>query len=461
MSFPATTYQQRRQILRSQVPGGALLLLGAPEVARNYAANTYPFRQDSTFLYYTGLQQPDLALWVFPDGRECLIADPGSLESVVWTGPVPSPADLAALAGIASTRTWAQLADLVQDADHGRVVVHHLLPVQASKQLALAALCNVPVAQIAARCSTVLRDAVIQHRLVKAAEEVAEIESALAVTDRMHRAVMAGCRPGATEQTLVAGLEQIALAAGCQQSYHPILTVRGEILHNHGYHHTLQPGQLLLNDSGAESPQGYASDITRTLPVSGHFTDQQRLIYTLVLDAQLLAIEQIHPGVPYQAVHEAVCLHFATGLCDIGLMQGDPAEAVAAGAHAAFFVHGLGHALGLDVHDMEDLGEDAVGYGLSYQRSSHFGTQFLRFAREVQPGYVLTVEPGLYFIDALFDQWAAEGRHRDFLRYDQLAQWRGFGGIRIEDDVLVTDTGARVLGPGIPKGIAEVEAAMA
>lgn len=450
-------YQARRQQLRRQINGGALLFLGAPEIPRNYPHNTHPFRQDSTFLYLTGLRLPDLALWITAEGKEYLVTDPASIDSVVWTGPVPAPLDLAAQAGIADTLTWAQLAEAIRGCDIGREAIHHLTPTHAQLCLLVGELFNLPPAAISHRMSTLLRDSLIQQRLVKEASEIAEIEFALGVTDRMHRAVMAQCCPGVRESDLAATIEALALAEGCAQSYHPIVTVRGEILHNHGYGNRLESGQLLLNDSGAEAPSGYASDITRTLPVSGHFTAQQRAIYELVLEAQLRCIEAIKPGVPYRQIHDQASLIFARGLTDLGLMQGDPAEAVAAGAHAMFFCHGLGHALGLDVHDMEDYGEDAVGYGPSHQRSADFGTAYLRFARPLETGHVVTVEPGLYFIPTLFDLWEAGGKHRQFIRYDQLASWRTFGGIRIEDDVLVTPDGSRVLGPGIPKSPEEIE----
>jgi len=229
------------------------------------------------------------------------------------------------------------------------------------------------------------------------------------------------------------------------------------VLHNHPTDHPLQEGELMLCDAGATAPSQYASDITRVTPVSGQFTQRQRAIYNLVLTAQKNAIAAVQPGVSFREIHLQAARDLTDGLCALGLMQGDVDEAVAAGAHALFFPHGLGHMMGLDVHDMEGLGEDRVGYGADFERSDQFGLSALRLARTLEPGFVLTVEPGLYFIPDLIDQWRAEGRHAAFINYERVATYRDFGGIRIEDDVLVTDDGARVLGPAIPKAADAVE----
>jgi len=278
------------------------------------------------------------------------------------------------------------------------------------------------------------------------------------VTDRMHRVAMAATRPGLYEYEIAGAMQGVALSADRQQAYAPIVTIHGEVLHNHSYDHVLEEGQLLLNDSGAESPRFYASDITRSWPVSGRFTTVQAEVYEAVLQAQLAAIEVIKPGAPYVDVHMHVSRVMTDGLRGMGLMKGNTTDATAAGAHALFFPHGLGHMLGLDVHDMEDLG-DIVGYPNGQERSKQFGRNFLRLARCLEAGFVLTVEPGLYFIPALMDQWEQERRHTDFICYDKLKLFRDFGGIRIEDNVAVTAEGVRVLGPGIPKTVREVEAA--
>jgi Xaa-Pro aminopeptidase len=271
---------------------------------------------------------------------------------------------------------------------------------------------------------------------------------------------MRAARPGVRESDVAAAVQQIALAEDRAQSYNPIVSVRGEVLHNNTYDNVLEPGQMLLNDSGAESPRFYASDITRCCPIGGRFTPEQKGVYDAVLAAQHAAIQAIRPGVRFKDIHLAACRVMVEGLCEVGLMSGDPAEAVTAGAHALFFPHGLGHMLGLDVHDMEDLG-DVVGYPEGAPRSTQFGLNFLRLSRELEPGFVFTIEPGCYFIPALIDRWRELRLHREFIRYERLESFRNFGGIRIEDDLLCTEDGYRILGEPIPKSPEEVEAAMA
>ncbi len=305
--------------------------------------------------------------------------------------------------------------------------------------------------------ATALVKAVIAQRSFKTDSEIAEIEDALSVTAEAYRKIMAATRPGRTEAELAAVLQGVALAHDRQQSFNPIVSVRGEVLHNTSYANILADGDLLLVDSGADSARSYASDITRTFPVSGTFTSKQRDIYEVVLAMQEAAIGAASPKKTNRELHLLAALTAARGLVDLGLMQGDPQAAVDAGAHALFFPHGLGHMLGQDVHDMEDLG-DLVGYDEGDRRSEQFGLAFLRLAKKLEPGFVITIEPGIYFVPALIEQWRTASRHCEFIRYDRLDAFQGFGGIRIEDDVLITAEGARVLGPGIPKTVAELEA---
>ena len=325
----------------------------------------------------------------------------------------------------------------------------------------LAGLLGTDVATAKSGASQTLAHAVADLRNNKSADEVAEIDEALSVTARMFEAAMKATRAGVREADIAGAAQGVALAADRQQAYHPIITVRGEVLHNHDHSNVLENGQLLLDDSGAESTGFYASDITRTWPVNGKFSDEQRAVYDVCLRSQLAAIDMARPGVSYRDVHLHASKVITEGLTDLGLMKGNADDAVAAGAHALFFPHGLGHMLGLDVHDMEDLGEDIVGYLPDQKRSDQFGLGYLRLARPLEAGFVFTVEPGIYFIPALIDRWSGEGRHVDFIDYDAVNRLRGLGGVRIEDDVLCTDEGARVLGPGIPKTIDEVEAVLA
>jgi len=338
--------------------------------------------------------------------------------------------------------------------------IHYLPPYQASSLFRAAELMVIDASELTAGKSERLVEEVARQRSIKAELEVAEIEDALGVTDCMHRAAMKVARPGVYEYDVAGAIQGVALASNREQAYIPIVSVHGEILHNHSHNNVLPDGRLLLNDSGAESLRCYASDITRTFPVSGRFTSMQKEVYETVLRAQLGAIEMIRPGLAYRDIHLHASRIIADGLRTMGLMRGDPADAVGAGAHALFFPHGLGHMLGLDVHDMEDLG-DAVGYPKGEKRSSQFGLNFLRLSRPLEEGHVLTVEPGIYFIPALIERWKQERLHKDFINYDKLDTFLTFGGIRIEDNVVVTSTGSRVLGPGIPKTVAEVEEAMA
>ncbi|NWG14648.1 MAG: aminopeptidase P N-terminal domain-containing protein [Acidobacteria bacterium] len=454
-------YRERRNRVRAVAKDGVILWLGHAMQPRNYAGNAYPFRQNSHFLYYTGLADPDLALLSYPE-KDCdiLFLRPEDMDDVVWSGAGRARADMARDAGVETIEDIGHLGSLVSKARSQGLKVHYLPPYQASSLLKIAELLGVEPAEVPGGASVPLMEAVARQRSIKSDAEAAEIEDALVVTDRMHRAAMAAARPGMREYEIAGLIQGIALSAGRQLAFTPIVTVRGEVLHNHSYDNVLSEGRLVLNDSGAESRRFYAGDITRTFPVSGRFTSLQAEVYETVLRAQLTAIEMTRPGVTYDDVHTRASEVLAEGLTSIGVMKGHPADAVAAGAHALFFPHGIGHMLGLDVHDMEDLG-DIVGYGKDKERSRQFGRNFLRLAKCLEPGFLLTVEPGIYFIPALMDRWEQEQRHAEFICYDKLGPFRDFGGIRVEDNVYVTADGRRVLGPGIPKTIAEVEAACA
>jgi Xaa-Pro aminopeptidase len=296
----------------------------------------------------------------------------------------------------------------------------------------------------------------VDQRNVKAPEEVAEIERAVATSVEMHSAAIRMARPGMTEADVAAEVERIAVASGGRIAFPVIATIHGEVLHNHHHENTLSQGDLFLLDSGAETAMGYAGDLSSTFPVSPRFTERQRIIYDVQLRSFARAVELLAPGVPYRDVHFAVARVIFEGLKDVGVFRGDADEALAAGAHAIVFPHGLGHMMGLDVHDMENLGESYVGYA-GRERSTQFGTKSLRLARPLEPGFVLTVEPGIYFIPQLMDLWRSEGRHTAFIDYDELDRWRDFGGVRNEEDYLVTDTGARRLGPPKPMSVEDIE----
>jgi len=458
--FTPETYRARRTRLKKDVGSGVLLFLGNEEVGINYMANVYPFRQDSTFLYFWGVDQPGVAALIDIDqDTETLFGDDQTVADVVWSGPLPTLADRCAPAGIASHAPVKALADRLRAAIGAGRRVHFLAPYRAEHTAKLAAWLGLRASATRNYRSEVFHAAVIAQRSYKSAEEVADLEHAVDISREMYAAAMNAARPGRLEYEVVAEIARVAIARGGRFSFQPICSVHGETLHNPFYRNRLAAGDVMVLDSGAETAHYNASDITRTLPIGGTFTAQQRLVYEMVLRAQLAAIAAITPGVRYLDVHLLAARSFAADLKAAGLMKGDVDEAVSAGAHALFFPHGLGHMLGMDVHDMEGLEERLVGYRPGLERSSQFGLGYLRLAREMEPGFVLTVEPGLYFIPVLIDQWKASGTHAAFINFAEVEKFKDARGYRIEDDVLVTEAGCRVLGPPIPKTVAEVEAA--
>jgi len=458
--FPPAAYRDRRARLSKDLGTGLVLFLGNEEVGMNYSANVYPFRQDSTFLYFWAVDQPGLAAVIDIDaGTATLFGDDVTMADVVWSGPQPSLATRAAEAAVLETAPAAALADRVTAALKKGRPVHFLAPYRGEQTLKLAALFGVLPSAVKDKRSVPLHRAVAAQRLYKTHEEIADIEYAVDVSRDMYAAAMRAVRPGRKEHEIVAEIARAVMARGCTYSFPPICSVHGETLHNPFYRNTLADGDILVLDSGVETPAHNASDITRTIPVNGKFSSRQRSIYEAVLRAQMGAIAAVKPGIPYRDVHLAAAKSFVHDLTSLGLMKGNADEAVAAGAHALFFPHGLGHMMGMDVHDMENLGEDIVGYGPGYERSTQFGLGYLRLARPLEPGFVLTVEPGLYFIPALIDQWKADKHNAAFINFPEVEKFKDARGCRIEDDVLVTPAGSRVLGPPIPKTVADVEAA--
>lgn len=457
--FSKATYVQRRQQLMSDITdGGLILLLGNEESSKNYKDNTYRFRQDSNFLYFFGLDQPHLAAVIDPEaGYATLFGDDLSVDHIVWMGAQPSIREKADRVGVAKTATYDRLAEALAKASQSGRAIHYLPPYRAENLLKLSNWLGQSPKEVEKGASVRLIKAVIKQASHKSAEEIAEIEKAVTITGQMHMAAMRSARSGIKEAQLAGIVEGIALGAGGDLAYPAILTINGQTLHNHYHGNILQAGQLVLGDFGAETAMHYAGDITRTFPVDKTFTSKQKDIYELVLKAEVEAIQALKPGIPYRDIHLLAARILADGLLDLGLMKGDMGEAVAAGAHALFFPHGLGHMLGLDVHDMEDLGEDYVGYTDSVKRSEQFGLRALRLGRKLEPGFVITVEPGLYFIPELIAQWEAAGKHQDFINYDKVREYSDFSGVRIEDDVLITEKGYRVLGTPIPKTVKEVE----
>ncbi len=453
--FDESVYRQRRQQLMQKLEGGLVWILGNELSPKNYRDNPYHFRQDSNFLYYAGLDIPGLSLLLDLDtGAEYLCGREASLDDVIWMGPQLRLASLAEKVGLSKVLPIDQLQNKLRRAGSS---VHYLPPYRGLSIINIHKYLGIPPKQVVSNASEDLIAGVVAQRAIKEDRELAEIEQALEISRDMHLEMIHDARPGIKESDLVAQLMTKVNQHRVDTAYPVILTVHGEILHNHHHDRTLVEGQMVLGDFGAESSMYYASDITRTVPVSSSFTSRQKEIYGLVLRAQEVAIKALQPGISYRDIHLLAAREMVQGLQSLGLMYGDVDASLAAGAHALFFPHGLGHMLGLDVHDMEDLGEDLVGYDEQVQRSSQFGLNALRLGRGLQEGFVLTVEPGIYFIPALIERWEKEGRHSDFIRYEALQQYRDFGGIRIEDNFVITAEGSRLLGPPIPKTIDEIE----
>jgi len=454
----AETFIERREHLGKQVENGLILLLGNDESPMNFADNVYPFRQDGTFLYYAGINSPGMAaLLDIEEGVWELFGHDPTVEEIVWTGPQRSLFERGALVGFEDCRPITELGDHLSAALQMGRAVHYLPSYRAATTFKLAELLEIPERDVDKIASRELIKAVIAQRSIKTNDEIEEIESALALSWEMHTMAMRLARPGMKEQEVVGAVEGLLGTKGAALAFPMIFSVRGEVLHNHGHGNIMAEGDLALFDAGAMSKTGYASDITRTFTVGEPFSSRQRDIYEIVLAAQMAAIEGIAPSVRFEDLHILAAKTIAAGLKEVGLMKGDADSAVEAGAHALFFPHGLGHMMGLDVHDMESLGEDLVGYDESDERSTQFGRSFLRLAKKLEPGHVVTVEPGCYFIPQLIAQWKQEGKHTDFIDYETVEDWIGFGGVRIEDDVLVSAEGHKVLGKPIPKTVEEVE----
>lgn len=458
--FSSQTYIDRRKRLKEQVGSGIVFLSGNDESPMNYPDNQYPFRQDSSFLYFFGLDHPGLSGVIdIDEDTEIIFGDDISIDDIIWMGPQPAVAERAIEAGILETLPIRDLEGILQRARQQGRTLHYLPQYRGDNILKMRWLLGIGHSQINEKASVDLIKAVVQQRSKKTAEEVAEIEAALEICYKMQTMAMKATKPGLLERQVAGLMEGVVVSNGVRLSFPTIFTIHGETLHNHHHGNMMKDGDIIINDSGAESALHYAGDITRTIPVSGRFTDRQKDIYNIVLNSQTAAINAVRPGVPFREIHQLACEILATGLSDMGLMRGNIKEAVNAGAHALFFQCGLGHMMGLDVHDMEGLGENHVGYTDSIKRNPQFGLRSLRLGKELQTDYVITVEPGIYFIPQLIDLWKSQMKLKEFIDYDEVEKYRDFGGIRLEDDVLITEGGCRVLGKPIPRTIAEVEAA--
>ena len=460
--FSRNIYVARRQRLIKSVGDGILLFLGNSEAPSNYSDNQYIFRQDSTWLYYFGIDQPDMAAVIdVESGQETIFGNDVDIDDIIWMGPQPLVSSRAEEVGVANTAPLADLEKVVKAAVAKGRKVHFLPPYRYRNMILLHSLLGLPFDQMKAAASVEFIKAVVEMRLVKEPCEIQQIDMACNLGYAMHMAATKLMKPGMLEQDLVGVMEGVVISGGYMTSFPTILSQNGETLHNHSHHQIITEGRLTVIDAGAEIASHYCSDFTRTLPCSGRFTEQQKEVYTIVSEANNLALGLARPGISYRDVHLAASRLILQGLKNIGLVKGDVDEAVAAGAAGLFMPHGLGHNMGLDVHDMENLGENYVGYEEGIKRSTQLGLGSLRMARVLKPGNVVTDEPGIYFIPALIDKWKAEGTCRDFINFEALDAYRSFGGIRIEDDLLITESGARLLGSKrLPRTVEEVENAM-
>lgn len=456
--FATTTYISRRQLLKKQVKSGIILLMGNEESPMNYTDNTFHFRQDSTFLYYFGLDFAGLvALIDLEEDKEIIFGNELTIDDIVWMGTQPTLKEKSQQVGVAHTAPLQDLPRILAAASAKGRQIHFLPPYRPENKLCLFNWLHIHPSELKEKASVELIQAVVAQRSIKSTEEIAEIEKAVNTSVDMHIAAIKMAKAGMLEAELAAEVERIALAANGHVSFPVILTINGQTLHNHYHGNTLKNGDLVLVDCGAETSSRYAGDLSSTFPVSPCFTPRQREIYDIALSAHNAAVHTLRPGIKNKEIHHIACKTIAAGLKDIGLMKGNTDDAVAAGAHAMFFPCGTGHMMGLDVHDMEDLGEQYVGYA-GETRSTQFGLKSLRLARELEPGFVITIEPGIYFIPELIALWRTENKFLEFLNYEKLETYRHFGGLRNEENFLITETGYRLLGKSKPKTVIEVEA---
>ena len=453
--FDASVYETRRKALREEIGTGLVLLVGNSPVGMTYKDNAYPMIQDRNFLYYVGLEAPNLVCLMDVDsGEEWLVGAEQSTMEAVFMGQQPPLSEVAKQAGINQVLSFSALQEKLQKSTP---TIHYLPTYRGDTQLTLAQLLGID--PLSLKPSSSLIQAIVKQREVKTAEEITLVKTTMETTAAMHGLAMKSTKAGRTEEEVLAEMINLAVSSQTRFSYQPIFSVDGHILHNNSYDNVMADGQLVLNDTGVHARNGYATDITRTFPVSGQFTPQQKQVYETVLSMQDTAFKAIKSGVTYQSCHLKAARTGLEGLQAMGLIKGDVSDALAEGAYGLFFPHGLGHLLGLDVHDMEGLGEDAVGYDASTIRAKQFGLSALRLGKSLRENMLITVEPGIYFIPMLIEKWRREKKLNDFICYEKLEAFMSFGGIRIEDNVRVTKDGLENLSEVIPKTVEAVEAA--
>ncbi len=446
--FDTETYVSRRKILMESVGSGKILFLGNQDVGMNCEDNVYHFRQDSTFLYYIGINLVNLnAILDCDSGEVTIFGDDASLDLIVWMGNQPKLAELGAKVGITSIKPSSALADYVHKD------IKYLPPYRGRHEVTLRDLLGVT----SLSPDMGLIHAIVKQRNIKTQEEIAQLDQACTHTAKMHETVLRNATPDMMEYHLVSMANKYVFDNNLQWSFPTILTKNGQTLHNHYHGNQIKEGDMVLFDGGIELPSLYCGDMTRTFPASGKFSSMQASLYNIVYDSYQTALNDSKPGVFYKDVHLAVARTMVEGLKSLGLMKGDVDEAVATGAHSLFFPHGLGHMLGMDVHDMENLGEIYVGYDETVEKSTQFGLRSLRLGRRLVEGFAITIEPGIYLIPELIDKFKGENMHADFLNYAEIEKYRNIGGIRIEDDYIITADGNRRLGEPLANDLVSIE----
>jgi Xaa-Pro aminopeptidase len=453
--FSVKTYTERRNALKKLVGSGQILIMGNEEAPMNYHDNTYRFRQDSNFLYFFGISLAGLAAIIDVDsGEEIIFGNEFTMDDIIWVGPQPTLAEQARMVGVYRTEESSKLPKRLKKASK----VHFTPPYRYDNMIRMSEWLGIPATQLKEKASVELIKGIVVLRSIKTEEEIVQMEDAVNITREMHITAMQLTAAGKKEYEIAAAIHAKAREGGGDLAYPIIFSVNGQTLHNHYHGNTMTEGRLVINDSGAENTMFYAGDITRTIPVSKRFTEKQKEIYNLVLKMETESIVALRPNIQYQEIHLSANRIMLAGMKDLGFLTGDVDEMLAEGVQGLFMPHGLGHAIGLDVHDMEDLGEKYVGYRDGLERSTQLGLKSLRLAKELEAGNVLTVEPGIYFIPELIDKWKSENKFTNFINYSKLDAYRDFGGVRIEDNCLITETGSKTLGNPIPKTVEEVEA---
>ena len=452
--FQKEIYIERRKVLKEKVGEGLILLFGNDESSMNYADNTYHFRQDSTFLYYFGIQHPGLAAVIDIDNdKEIVFGDDYTIDDIVWMGPQPTIADRAAQCGVSTVFPMKELASVVEKSKK----IHFLPLYRPENKIKLFELIDVAPKDVANTYSLELVKAVVSQREIKSKEEIEQLHQAVNVSVDMHVAAMKFARPGMTEAQVTSEIHKVALAAGGNIAFPIIATKNGQTLHNHFHGNTIKEGDLFLVDAGYENELSYSGDLSSTFPVSKKFTPEQKEIYEISLAGHEAAISALELNKPYKNAHIAAATTIFDGLKSMGFTKGNAMDAFEAGAHALFFPCGTGHMMGMDVHDMEDLGEVWVGYD-GQPKSTQFGLKSLRLAKPLRAGHVFTIEPGIYFIPELIDLWRGQGKFNDFINWEKVDSYRNFGGMRNEEDFVMTENGAQLLGKPKPKTVEDLEA---